>query len=262
MKHSYADPALWDDRVAEYETNAEPFTRQFAERALDLLSIMPGERLLDVGAGTGALALPAAARGAKVLAVDFSPAMVSRLRARLRALGEMHDTQVMDGQALAIPDRSFDVTASIFGVILFERYEAGLSELARVTRPGGRAVIASWARPEGAGPNLLFHEVYEELFPDGLAMVMPNGLVETSNPISLRLAMNRAGFRDVTVETLERPFTLPSPTWLADRADMLFQQIPRWTALSSNDKQRLRDAFAARTEQQILSAAHIALGRR
>src|SRR5262249_17407070 len=75
-------PARWDDHVGVYEAVFEPFTNAFARRALDRLALRAGDRLIDVGAGSGGAALIAAARGAEVLAIDASPRMVARIRAR------------------------------------------------------------------------------------------------------------------------------------------------------------------------------------
>jgi hypothetical protein len=72
-------PGRWDDHVAVYEQAFEPLSTAFACRALALLGLRPGERVIDVGAGTGAAALMTAARGADVLAIDASPAMAGRI---------------------------------------------------------------------------------------------------------------------------------------------------------------------------------------
>ena len=77
-------PDIWSDAVASYEALAEPHTRQFARIALDLAGgVQPGERVLDVAAGTGALTLEAAASGARVLATDFSAGMATGGSSRL-----------------------------------------------------------------------------------------------------------------------------------------------------------------------------------
>ncbi|MFX7996903.1 class I SAM-dependent methyltransferase, partial [Acinetobacter baumannii] len=75
------------------------------------------------------------------LAVDFSPGMVARVAGAGSANVE---ARVMDGQALALPDGGFDAVVSIFGVIMFPDWRKGLAEMARVTRPGGWGIVATW----------------------------------------------------------------------------------------------------------------------
>src|SRR5918994_288459 len=101
-------PARWDDHVSVYETVFEPLTNSFARRALDMLGVGAGDRLLDVAAGSGGAALLAAARGADVLAVDGSAQMVERIRARAGAAPGRVRAEIMDGMALALPDAGFD----------------------------------------------------------------------------------------------------------------------------------------------------------
>lgn len=97
----FEDPNHWDVAAQHYERTAHPFTARYAEAALARISLGPDNRILDVAAGTGALALAAARTGAQVLASDFSPGMV----ARIAAAGIPNiEARVMDGQALALPD--------------------------------------------------------------------------------------------------------------------------------------------------------------
>jgi ubiquinone/menaquinone biosynthesis C-methylase UbiE len=108
--------ACFDSTAEDYEANTHPITMRYAEAMLARLDVGPGVRFLDIAAGTGAASLPAAELGAEVVAIDFSPGMVERLRAR----GVPNiDVQQMDGQALTFPDASFDVTVSVFGVMVF-----------------------------------------------------------------------------------------------------------------------------------------------
>lgn len=135
------DPSRWDAYAGAYETVFEPLTTAFLHPVLDRLGPLAGLDVLDVAAGAGGGALAAAARGATVLAVDGSPAMVRRMAARgVRA-------KTMDGTALALPDGSFDVAYSCFGVVLFPDPAAGMAEMRRVLRPGGRAAVVTWTDP-------------------------------------------------------------------------------------------------------------------
>ncbi len=142
-------PACWNDHVAVYEFVFEPLTSAFASRALDLLDLNPGGRLIDVGAGSGTAALMAASRGADVLAIDAAEQMVMRIRRRAEAVGPGRiRAGVMDGTALALAPASFDAAISVFGVILFPDAGLGMREIARVLGPGGRVAVVTWTETE------------------------------------------------------------------------------------------------------------------
>lgn len=153
--------AFWDQSADGYIASAEPFTAQFCADAVELAAIEPGMTLLDVATGPGALALAAARVGAAVTAIDFSQTMIDRLRRRVGDLSIA--AHCMDGQALDLPDASFDRACSVFGVPLFPDWRAGLREMARVLKPGGRAVVAVGDNAYGFGPNLLLARARAEV---------------------------------------------------------------------------------------------------
>lgn len=262
----------WDAAATDYEALAEPFTRQYSETALALAGgVRPGERVLDVAAGTGALTLAAARAGARVLATDFSPGMVARLSARLRAEGFDRSgcaARVMDGQALELPDTSFDAVFSIFGVMLFPDHRKGLAELARVLRPGGRACIAVWTREEGAGPALVLVAAFRALFPDRELPPFPPGMVRLKHAEALAQGMRAAGLREVSVTTATGAWTAPSADWVADSADRLYRQFPVYAALGDDERRSLREAIRERFargsvgEVRLESDAHVGIGCR
>ena len=142
-------PDAWGAVASDYHAFAGNVTRPFAEDAAELVHIGPGTRVLDVAAGTGNFAFAAAGRGANVLATDFASGMVDYLRdeAARRGLSDRIRLATMDGQHLELGDSSFDVAASIFGVLFFPDQDQGLRELRRVLVPGGRAVVSTWAPP-------------------------------------------------------------------------------------------------------------------
>jgi ubiquinone/menaquinone biosynthesis C-methylase UbiE len=220
----------WDTAVQHYEKTAHPFTARYAETALARVALTPDSRILDVAAGTGALALAAARTGAQVLAIDFSPGMVARIAAaRLPNV----EAQVMDGQALALPDAGFDVVFSIFGVIMFPDWRGGLAEMARVTRPGGRGVVATW-RDSGAATFLLLSQIRRKLFPEGESMAMPEAVKALSDPKDFAREMVAAGYRDPQIEPVIFDYELDVAA-LAE-PDTLFGMSPDWTSLNDPDK--------------------------
>ncbi|UIJ73017.1 class I SAM-dependent methyltransferase [Aurantimonas sp. HBX-1] len=250
-------PDHWNKAAVHYRETAHPFTAQYAETALARVALTPDSRVLDVAAGTGALALAAARTGAQVLATDFSAGMVAAIAAA--GLPNVA-TQVMDGQALDLPDASFDAVFSIFGVIMFPDWRRGLSEMRRVTRPGGHGVVATW-RDEGAATFLLLGEVRRRLFPGRSSMPMPEGVRAMGDPESFARALVAAGYRDPQVETVTHDFRLDVA--LLDAPDKLFGMSPDWTSLDDADKAavvaEVRRMAGGRPVLPIPSTALIAL---
>jgi ubiquinone/menaquinone biosynthesis C-methylase UbiE len=105
----------WDNIAAGYDEFVTPTHRWLANEALQRVGLRPGIRFLDVAAGSGALSIPAARLGAKVLAVNISPAMIERLEAHAREEGLSNlEARVMDGHALEFDDDAFDISGSQF----------------------------------------------------------------------------------------------------------------------------------------------------
>ncbi|MGH9866858.1 MAG: bifunctional demethylmenaquinone methyltransferase/2-methoxy-6-polyprenyl-1,4-benzoquinol methylase UbiE [Candidatus Polarisedimenticolia bacterium] len=118
--------------------------RAWRRRTCDLLAIAPGELAADLCCGTGDLAMEMASRGARVVGVDFSPEML-----RLAAAKGARGLTEADCLRLPFPDGRFDVATVAFGVRNLADLGAGLREILRVLRPGGRAGILEFAHPTG-----------------------------------------------------------------------------------------------------------------
>jgi len=114
--------------------------RRAVARAVDA---RPGQRVLDLAAGTGSSSLPFAAAGADVVACDFSLGMLS--------VGKRShpDLDLLAGDALRLPfaDEVFDAVTISFGLRNVSDVDAALVEMARVTRPGGRLVVCEFSHP-------------------------------------------------------------------------------------------------------------------
>jgi SAM-dependent methyltransferase len=125
-----------------------------ADAFVERLSLSPGERVLDVACGTGNLALPAARRGARVTGIDLAANLVEE--AWQACAAESLDVAFDVGNAEAMPygDAQFDTVISMFGVMFAARPDQALAELLRVTRPGGRIVLANW-KSEGFVASML-----------------------------------------------------------------------------------------------------------
>ena len=145
---------MWGD--ADYDRIAE----QFAPIHDDLvrrLAPVRGERWLDLGTGTGEVALRAARGGAEVIGIDISYALLELARAKPDA--DRVAWELGDAQALPFEHASFDVVSSCFGIIFAPNQEAAAGELARVCRPGGRVGLTCW-RPED-GPHAVYQKFVE-----------------------------------------------------------------------------------------------------
>lgn len=194
----------WDAVADGFDRHATPRTLALGEDVVDRLAVGPGQRVLDVAAGSGALALPAARRGAEVLAVDIAPRMVDHLRARADAEGlDRLEARVDDGEALDVPADSFDLAMSMNGVSLFPDLDGGVAELARVTRPSGTVALVVF----GPLPTVEFIafplQALQATAPD--VVVPPPGPLppfRLAEPGALRRCLESAGLRDVQVDAV------------------------------------------------------------
>jgi ubiquinone/menaquinone biosynthesis C-methylase UbiE len=204
-----APPEAWGAIAEGYDRYVAPQEAELAAEALRLVGLKPGDRFLDVAAGTGGLGLPAARLGAQALATDWSPEMIARFGARVREEGLAGaEGRVMDCHALDLPDDSFDVTGSQFGVMLVPDQARALREMSRVTRPGGRVLLIAYASPDQQEFLDIFLAAFKAVAPDfpGLPDDPPPLEFQVSDPRVLHQRLSDAGLKDVRVEhTAERP---------------------------------------------------------
>jgi ubiquinone/menaquinone biosynthesis C-methylase UbiE len=195
----------WDSIAAGYERYVAPTEVWLANEALKRAGLQPGDRFLDVAAGTGGLSLPAARLGAKVVATDWSPAMIERLEARAREEGLTEVTgRIMDCHALALDDHAFDLTGSQFGVMLVPDQELALREMARVTRPGGRLLLIAYGAPAEIEFLHFFIGALQAIDPQfaGLPATPPPLEFQVSDAEVLRARLAGAGLTHVTIATV------------------------------------------------------------
>lgn len=162
--------------------------------------VRPGDAVLDACCGTGDLAIAAERAGGRVTGLDFSEQML------VRARGKSDSVEWVLGDVTALPfdDASFDAVTVGFGIRNVPDLEAGLAELARVLRPGGRVACLEITRPEG------MLKPFFRLWFDGLVplagKILPGGRAYSYLPASVRrfpgpsdlaAAFGRAGFDGV-----------------------------------------------------------------
>lgn len=138
--------AMWAS--GNYPLMVDTFLLPLGPRLVEACGIEPGLRVLDVAAGSGNAALPAAQRGASVTASDLTPELLEAGRLRAEAEGLELDWVEADAERLPFEDGSFDVVMSAIGGMFAPNHQAVADELVRVTRPGGTIGLLSWT-PEG-----------------------------------------------------------------------------------------------------------------
>jgi demethylmenaquinone methyltransferase/2-methoxy-6-polyprenyl-1,4-benzoquinol methylase len=149
---------MFDDVAGRYDLTNDVLSlgqdrlwRRAVVRAVDA---QPGERVLDIAAGTGTSSEPSADRGVHVVPADFSLGMLRVGNQRRPDLG----FTAADAMRLPFADDSFDAVTMSFGLRNVASVPAALAEFLRVTRPGGRLVVCEFSQPVNAG----FRKVYTE----------------------------------------------------------------------------------------------------
>lgn len=243
MQPAGGNPHLTLAFARAYEKTATRIMAPISSAVLERIGpVGRGTRLLDIAAGTGALSIAAAHRGASVTAIDIAPGMVELLSGRLSPF-PTSDACVMDGQSLTFPDARFDAAASIMGVSMFPDWRRGLAEQVRVLRPGGKAAVATWRTPPGGGPFVVMAQAMRAIFPNQPPPAPPEGFLVLAHPDRMAQAMRDVGLADVTVEEIEAVWEGPAgPAYLSELRD-LHQFMRPYAMLGPDVRARLDEAI-------------------
>jgi SAM-dependent methyltransferase len=172
-----ANRALWEK--GDFTRIAETM-RGSGEALVVGLGIDGGTRMLDLGCGDGTTAIPAARTGAEVLGIDIAANLVAAARERAAEL-DLHNVRFEQGDATdlkGIEDATFDLTLSVFGAMFAPRPGDVAKEMVRVTRPGGRVVMANWipGDPTLVAQILRISAAYSPPPPEGFVSPMAWGV--------------------------------------------------------------------------------------
>ncbi|MBA2766971.1 MAG: bifunctional demethylmenaquinone methyltransferase/2-methoxy-6-polyprenyl-1,4-benzoquinol methylase UbiE [Solirubrobacterales bacterium] len=183
---------------------------RWRRRAVDLAAVRPGDRALDVATGTGDLAIELARRvgpNGEVVGSDFSEGMLERARDKApparRASAQLR-FEWGDAQALPYADASFAAATVGFGARNFADLEAGLGEMARVVRPGGRVVVLEITQPQRPPLSTFFALWFDRLVPllgritdEQAYSYLPSSVKRFPEPRALAAMLERAGLEQL-----------------------------------------------------------------
>ena len=198
--------SAWDER----RRHIESMKAKLSDDLIAELEIRPGERVLELGAGTGEFALRLCQQvrpGGSVLATDVAPGMVELLRRTLEGTPNVVVEQI-DAGRIDLPDASVDVVVFRMGLMLVTEPEEVLRECHRVLKTGGRLGVAVWAASEhnpwltSVGMAAMMHGLVSGGPPTG-----PGGPFSLADPAKLERLIREGGFADVAVRGVETEAT-------------------------------------------------------
>jgi len=191
----FKSAATYNAAADHFDAAPLSFWSRHGEAAVELLNLQPGQRVLDVGCGTGASALPAARAvgpDGHVLGVDVAESMLDRGRAKARADGLSHiDFELKDMSALDPADGVFDAVISVFSVFFAEDVEAQIETLWTLVRPGGKMVVTVWGKAAFEPAASIFSEELRRVNPSVRTGVRP--WERFTDPEAFRRALQNGG---------------------------------------------------------------------
>ena len=195
---------VFDRAAPTYDEVAGAYHDHFGVRLVELAGVGPGDAVLDVGCGRGAVLVPAAARAGgsgRAVGVDLSPAMVRLARQRVAAAGVDAEVHVMDGEQLDVPNGSFSTVLCGFGIFFLPDPERAVAGFHRALGADGTIGLSTW----GAEDERWSWE--DDLLAD---VVVERRAVRRpfDRPDDLEALLRGAGFEDVAVRTEHHDVTL------------------------------------------------------
>lgn len=191
-----------------HRAHVEAMKGALTDELLAALDLRPGQRVLELGAGTGDLALrlaKAVGPTGRVLATDVARGMVELLRDTTAALPNV-EVSKLDAVDIDLPDACVDAVVFRMGLMFLPEPDRALAECRRVLKPGGALVVAVWAGPQhnpwlaSLGMSVMMHGLWA-----GGPPTSPGGVFSLADPAALERLVRASGFADVVVGEVATP---------------------------------------------------------
>jgi SAM-dependent methyltransferase len=224
-----------------------------AEATLDLAAPWPGERVLDIGCGSGTTILELAARvgpNGHVLGADISERSVARARERIAAAGlSQAEIICVDASTHPFAPGSLDLAFSRLGVMFFSHPVAAFANIRRAMKPEARLALAVFRKPEeNPWPNAPLDAVRDLLPPLIPAVLEGPGMFSWSDPTRVHHILKGAGFGEVSLKPVDLEYQLAGAGGAAEAAEfaLLFGPLTRiLPGLAREHHEAVRSALEA-----------------
>lgn len=203
----------WEQTSACYGDESPQIFQRFAERLVEQMDWNAAQRVLDIGSGTGFVALRALERivpGGLVVASDFAWGMLSRIHCIDTPKTATFALVQMDAEYLAFASKGFDRVTCAFSLFQFVDMSRALREMHRVLKPGGQVGISNWTSGFFAPVASMQRNLFRQF---GLRPLLPNPIAFA--PEQIEAMLEQAGFTSIRslVEPVELYFSSPQEIW-------------------------------------------------
>lgn len=205
--------ATYNAAADSFDDPALSFWERFGQATIDRLDLALGATVLDVCAGSGASAIPAAIQvgpSGRVVAIDLAENLLALAAKKARGLGLSNfEIRSVDVDALDYASETFDAVVCVFGIFFLPDIVGATSRLWRMVKPDGRLAITTWGPRLWEPASSLFWDAVDEIRPDLTRAYNPWDSL--SDPNAVRSLLLNAGASDIRIESLEGLHALRAP---------------------------------------------------